>query len=53
MAGRVLEVNPVGCGHVASEILNGFGGPADYPQYVEDRSLSSTLVYPRAAVLQR
>jgi len=47
---RVPEVNPVGCGHVASEIPNGFGGPADYQQYVEDCSLSSTLVYLRAAV---
>jgi len=37
-------VNPVGCGHVSSEISNGFGGPADYPQYIEDCSLSSTLV---------
>jgi hypothetical protein len=50
MARRVLEMNPTGCGHVSSEIPNGSGGPADYQQYVEDRSLSSTRGYLRAAV---
>jgi hypothetical protein len=53
MARCVLEMNPTGCGSVSTEIPNGFGGPADYQQYVEDRSLSSTLVDLRAVVLQR
>jgi hypothetical protein len=52
-APRVFEVKPAGCGHVSSEIANGSGRPADYQQYVEDRGLSSTMVYLRAAVLQR
>jgi len=50
MAKRVLEMNPTGCGYVPTEIPNGFGGPADYQQYVEDCSLLSTLVYLWAAI---